>query len=245
MEAYETFPEGFEIVNHGEGFIDIALYTEEDKPPKENPPFELVRKEKVTFKDWKEYYKPIEVGDAVIIPPWEDTSKFEGKTVLVINPGKAFGTGLHESTQLCLKLLSETDLKGKTALDVGCGSGILTIYALKKGAKFVKAIDVDRFAVEETEENAKANGVADRLEVCHCGPEKVEGTFDVVIANLEIHIFREVLKDIAPKVGDKAVFSGIYTKKELEEFLNLMGEFSLKPVRIEEKNDWFGILAQR
>ncbi len=241
LTAYELLPGGFEIVEHGESFLKIAVYTEGETPPE--LPFEPVSSEKVIQKDWRKFYKPITVGDAVIIPPWEDEKKFEGKTVLVINPGKAFGTGLHESTQLCIALLSELDLNGKTVLDVGCGSGILSIYAAKKGAKRVLAIDIDPMAVEETIKNAEANGVKERIEVLQGGPEAVSESFDLVIANLELPIFKKVLKDITPKAKKEALFSGIYKERELKEFLKMLEEKGLKAKRVEEKNGWYGIYS--
>jgi ribosomal protein L11 methyltransferase len=242
LKAYETFPEGFEIVEKKPNGYLIAIYSEHgDK----KFPFHLVRKEEVKYKDWKEYYKPILIGkDVVIVPPWEVAKpEWENKTVLVINPGKAFGTGLHESTQLSLQLLSELDLKGKKILDVGCGSGILSIYCAKKGASEVVAVDIDPLAVEETVENAKVNKVSEKIKAFQGSAKNVNGTFPIVVANLEIHIFREVLKDIAPKVEKFGVFSGIYKPKELAEFITLLDREGLKPIKVIEKNNWYGILT--
>jgi len=243
LKAYETFPEGFEIVEQTPEGLKIAIYTDEEK----KFPFHLVRKEEVKHKDWKEYYKPIEVGkNIVIVPPWEvANSKFAQKEIVVINPGKAFGTGLHESTQLCLELMEELDFKGKKVLDVGSGSGILSIYAAKRGADKVVAVDIDPFAVEETLENAKTNKVEEKIEAFQGSAKDVEGTFDVAIANLEIHIFREVLKDIAPKIGGVGIFSGLYRVDELIEFLQMANKLGLKPKKVVEKNDWYVLLMER
>jgi len=243
LKAYENYPEGFEIVeSKPNGDYLIAVYSENEL---DRFPFHLVRKEKVKVRDWREYYKPVEVSDkTVIIPPWEVASeRWADKTVLVIKPGKAFGTGLHETTQLSLKLLEEEDLKGKTLLDVGCGSGILSIFAAKKGAKRVLGIDIDPLAVEETEENSKLNKVS--VEVLKAGPERVEGTFDIVVANLEIKIFRKVFKDIAPKIGQVGIFSGIYKFDELLEFLHMLKDFGLKPTKVLEKKNWYGVRVVR
>ncbi|MEO2154128.1 MAG: 50S ribosomal protein L11 methyltransferase [Aquificota bacterium] len=246
LTAYQYFPKGFEIVNYkkGEGY-QIALYSEKEEDF-QNVPFELIKKEKFQYKDWKEYYQPIEVGKSiVIIPPWEDKEKWKDKTVLIIKPGKAFGTGLHESSRLCLKLFEETNLKDKRVLDVGCGSGILSLYCAKEGASEVLAVDIDPFAVEETQENALLNGLENRIKTMKVSPSdlKEKRPFDVVVANLEIHIFREVLKDIVPKIGQKAIFSGIYKTRELIEFLQLLEKYNLKPVKVIEENNWYGIEA--
>lgn len=242
LKAYETFPEGFEIVDKKPNKYLIAVYSENGD---ERFPFHLVRKEEVKHKDWKEYYKPILIGEnVVVVPPWEVAKpEWENRTVIVINPGKAFGTGLHESTQLSLQLLSELNLEGKRVLDVGCGSGILSIYCAKRGASEVVAVDIDPLAVEETIKNAKVNKVSEKIKALRGSAEDVKGVFPVVVANLEIHIFREVLKDIAPKVGEYGIFSGIYKPKELAEFIILLDKEDLKPVKVIEKNDWYGILT--
>ena len=242
LKAYETFPEGFEIIEQTSTGLKIAIYTKEDR----EFPFTIVEKQKVEPKDWKEYYKPIKVGKSiVIVPPWEvANNSFVQKELIVINPGKAFGTGLHESTQLCLELMEELDFKGKKVLDVGSGSGILSIYAAKKGADKVVAVDIDPFAVEETFENAKANKVEEKIEAFQGSAKDVEGTFDVVIANLEIHIFREVLKDIAPKIGGVGIFSGLYRVDELIEFLQMANKLGLKPKRVVEKKDWYSVVIE-
>ena len=245
LKAYEEFPQGFEIVEKKpQGEYLIAVYSESKL---DKFPFHLVREEKVVYRDWREYYKPIEVSEkTVIVPPWEVANeRWADKTVIVINPGKAFGTGLHESTQLCLKLLEETDLRDKTVLDIGSGSGILSIFAAKRGAKEVLAIDIDPLAVEETLENAKTNKVLERIKALKGEPKDIEGTFDVVIANLEIHIFREVLKDIVPLVGKEAIFSGLYKLGELIEFLQMLEKENLKPTKVIEKNDWYALKCER
>ena len=245
LKAYEEFPKGFEIVEHSpSGDYVIAVYSEGEL---EKFPFHLVRKEEVVYRDWREYYKPIPISEkTVIIPPWEAAKeKWKDKTAIIIKPGKAFGTGLHETTQLSLRLLEKEELKGKSVLDVGCGSGILSIFAAKRGAKRVTAVDIDPLAVEETKENADLNKVSDKLEVLRGGPDSVEGTYDVVVANLEIHIFREVLKDIVPKIGEVGIFSGLFRVEELIEFLQMLKEFGLKPNEVIEKNDWYAVRAVR
>ena len=241
LKAYENFPEGFEIVeNKPSGEYIIAVYTEEEL---KSFPFHLMGKEEVVYRDWKEYYKPVTISDkTVVIPPWEVANgEFADKTALIINPGKAFGTGLHESTQLTLLLMEEEELRGKRVWDVGCGSGILSIFAAKKGAKEVLAIDIDPLAVEETVENAKLNKVEGVVKAQKGEPKDIEGTYEVVVANLELPIFEKVLKDITPKIGGIAIFSGIYRLGELIDFLKLLEEQKLKPTKVVEKNDWYAL----
>jgi ribosomal protein L11 methyltransferase len=159
----------------------------------------------------------------------------------MIKPGKAFGTGLHESTQLALKLLEEESLEGKRVLDIGCGSGILSILAAKRGAKEILAIDIDPLAVEETEENAQLNKVGDIIKAQRGEPKDIEGTYELVVANLELPIFERVLDDIVPKIGESAIFSGIYKTGELIKFLQMLEERKLKPTKVIEKNDWYAL----
>ena len=241
LKAYESFPEGFEIVERKPtGEYVIAVYSENRL---KDFPFHLIREEEVVYRDWKEYYKPVTVSDrTVVIPPWEVANEaFANKTVLVIKPGKAFGTGLHESTQLALKLLEEENLEGKRVLDVGCGSGILSILAAKRGAKEILAIDRDSLAVEETEENAQLNKVEKVIKAQRGEPKDVEGTYGVVVANLELPIFEKVLDDIVPKIGEVAIFSGIYKTGELIKFLQMLEERNFKPTKVIEKNDWYAL----
>lgn len=243
LEAYENFPQGFEIVENkpNNGYV-IAVYSQNEL---KNFPFHLIRKEEVKLRDWKEYYQPIEISEnTVVIPPWEVANeKWASKTALVINPGKAFGTGLHETTQLSLKLLEKENLKGKSLLDVGCGSGILSIFAAKKGAKKVVGIDIDPLAVEETLENAKVNKV--ELQALKASPKEIKEKFDVVVANLEIHIFREVLEDILPKIEKVGIFSGLYRLEELVEFLRMLVGKGVKPTLVLEKNNWYAVRVER
>ena len=110
LEAYEKFPSGFEVMEYKpNGRMVLAIYSKNEL---EKFPFHLIKKEKVEKKDWKEFYKPIKIDeDLFIIPPWEAVKKeYAEKDTLIIKPGKAFGTGLHESTQLCLKFLKEIDI---------------------------------------------------------------------------------------------------------------------------------------
>jgi len=114
---------------------------------------------------WKRHYKPIQIGKRLIIVPAWIQRDFPGRIPIRINPGMAFGTGTHPSTQLCLQLLEEKITPGQTVMDIGCGSGILSIAAAKLGVSSVLAIDNDPAAVQSTRENAKENKIGNELEI--------------------------------------------------------------------------------
>ncbi|MBQ6019924.1 MAG: 50S ribosomal protein L11 methyltransferase [Clostridia bacterium] len=137
--------------------------------------------------NWKQYFKPIKVGEKLLIRPvWEEIPDTEGRVVLDLEPGVAFGSGTHETTQLCLSVLEKYVTPGCTMLDVGCGSGILSAASLLLGASHVTGVDIDPLAVKTAAENIKRNGFGeDRYTLIHGNlTDKVRGTFDVIAANI-------------------------------------------------------------
>ena len=112
--------------------------------------------------NWKQYYKPVYIGRNVVIKPlWETIEEKEGQVVIELDPGMAFGTGTHETTRMCLEIMETAVKKGDNVLDIGTGSGILSIAAVKMGAESCCAVDIDPMAVKIVGENAEANGVKD------------------------------------------------------------------------------------
>jgi len=163
---------------------------------------ELVAR-RVDDKDWLESWKaefvPIRIGAFLVRPTWSEAVAadcFE----LVLDPGMAFGTGLHPTTQQCLEALSTLPLEGKSALDVGTGSGILAIAAAKRGASPVVAVDTDSLAVGAARENAVRNGVA--IPVGEGSAADVPGRFDVVIANIVSPVLQRIAPDLAARLSD-------------------------------------------
>lgn len=151
---------------------------------------------------WKQYYRPIEIGKIVIVPKWIKRERDEHIEVR-IDPGMAFGTGSHETTAMCLKLLDGIDLREMTVADIGCGSGILGIAAVKLGAKKCVMTDIDAQAVQAARSNAELNGVTDRVQII-CGELPETQKFDVVTAN----ITADVLIGLSEKVGKYLVKGG-------------------------------------
>jgi len=159
--------------------------------------------------DWIESYKrsvtPILIGDSIIVkPPWNQ-STFAGRTEIIIEPKMAFGTGRHESTQGCLAQLEQLDLTGKRLLDVGCGTGILSIYAAKRGAGEVIGCDLDPIAVENSAENFVLNDVASVCSVIGGTIDAVrpDRRFDVIVVN--------IIKSVIDEPGEIVSGAGRYS----------------------------------
>ena len=155
--------------------------------------------------NWKQFYKPMEIGDRlIVIPEWESTGVPEGRVALRLNPGLTFGTGSHATTRLCLTALEEAVHGGETVLDLGCGSGILSIAALRLGAVSAKAVDIDEKCLTVAYENAALTGIGkDRYtvlvgDVLSDGALRagLGGGYDVVVAN----IVADVIMGLAPMV---------------------------------------------
>ncbi len=169
--------------------------------------------------NWKQYFHPIPVGEKLLIrPTWEDEFDAGDRRVLNIEPGLAFGTGTHETTRLCLETLEKHIKEDTTVLDIGCGSGILSIAALLLGAKEVTGVDIDALAVKTALENGEANNFYPPQYNILQGnlTDKVSGKFDVVVANIVADVIILFCKDVASFMKDGAVFitSGIIDTRE-------------------------------
>ena len=155
----ELFPEGFEEIDGSGGGLELAAYTNAAGEERIWQAFGGAAAADVEddWQDrWRQFHRPVRVGSLWIGPPWETPD--DGAIAVVIDPGRAFGTGGHPTTQLCLELL-EAEERG-SVLDIGCGSGVLSIAAAKLGFSPVLAFDFDPQAVEATERNAAENGVS-------------------------------------------------------------------------------------
>ena len=166
---------------------------------------------------WRAHFKPTRLGRRLVVrPSWEPFEPGRRDVVLTLDPGRAFGTGTHESTRLVLAELDRRVRGGESVLDVGCGSGILGVAALLLGASRVRAVDVDPDAVEVTVENAELNGVAARV-TASCTPvSRLRGSFDLVLANIQADVLVSLAPAIAARVGSAGtlVMSGILAGQE-------------------------------
>lgn len=195
---------------------------------------------------WRKYYHPMEVGRRLaIVPSWQqyDTSR----TKLVLDPGLAFGTGGHETTYLCLEALDERVQGGERVLDIGTGSGILAIAALKLGAAAAEGVDIDPVAVRTAGENAALNGVADRLTVLVGDlSDQASGVYQIITAN----IVANAIISLAPAVpgllaeGGTFIASGIIDTRR-DEVAAALRAAGLAVQDIREKRGWECMICTR
>jgi ribosomal protein L11 methyltransferase len=169
---------------------------------------------------WKEHFKPVGVSRRLVIrPSWEAYEAAAGETILVIDPGQAFGTGTHETTQMCLQLIDDLYASAtphpRRVLDVGTGTGILGIAAAKLGAAEVHGIDNDPLAVEVCAENASVNGVQAVFRATDTPVEKTVGEYDLVIANIIAEILVDMKEALVSRLapGGRLLLSGILDEK--------------------------------
>ncbi len=181
--------------------------------------------------NWKRYFKPIPVGERLLIRPvWEENFDPQGRAVLNLEPGLAFGTGAHETTRLCMELMEKHLPAGADVLDMGCGSGILSVAALLLGAQSAVGVDIDPLAVKTAVENARLNGVEDRFTgVCGNLAEKVTGKYQLIAANIVADVVILLSKDapafLAP--GGVYIISGIIDTREEDVLAALSGTFTV------------------
>lgn len=206
--------------------------------------------------NWKQYFHQFYVDDVLIIPSWEEVKpEDEDKMIIHIDPGTAFGTGMHETTQLCIRQIRKFVTPDTTILDVGCGSGILGMLALKFGAKYSVGTDLDPCAIDATHENMEVNGITkDQYEVMigniiddkaiqdKAGYEK----YDIVVAN----ILADVLVPLTPviinqlKIGGIYITSGIIDDKE-ETVVNAVKAAGLEVLEVTYQGEWVSVTARK
>ena len=197
---------------------------------------------------WKQYYKPVHLGKITVVPAWEKYEASEGEVIVRMDPGMAFGTGTHETTRLVIRLMQDELRGGERLLDVGTGSGILSICASKLGAGHCNAYDIDPVAVKVARDNAQADGcsnitvgVSDLLR----GVDLSGGKYDFCVANIVADIIIRMLPDIKDylKVGAPLILSGIIGQRAEEVRAEVIRNGFTVEKEIEE-NDWVGMLVR-
>lgn len=196
--------------------------------------------------NWREHFHAIPVSNHMVIkPPWE-TWQGSHSIVIDIMPRMAFGTGSHETTRICLELLEKYIQPGFHVLDVGTGSGILAIAAVKMGAGCT-AVEVDGDALENTRENAALNRVSDRMEILHGSLETApRKNYDLILANINRLVLTGMLPDIADYCHNqtKLILSGILDE-ERNIIIKAVRHEGMEVLEIRQRGEWIGLAAQR
>ena len=199
--------------------------------------------------NWKQYFHPMPIGEKLLIRPvWIDDYDADGRAVLDIEPGLAFGSGSHPTTRLCLETLERYVKNGDEVLDIGCGSGILSIATLLLGAKRALGVDIDSLAVKTAKENAKQNGFAkDRFTAVQGNlSDKVSGKFDIVVANIVADIIMEFNTEVGKFLKDDGVYitGGIIENRE-DEVLYSFNQNGFEVIERHENNGWLVFVLKK
>lgn len=218
--------------------------------PMPAPVYQIVREEDWA-EAWKTHYHPVRIGRHLLIRPrWIQTEAQTGEIVIALDPGMAFGTGTHPTTQLCMESLEDCVQAGIKALDLGCGSGVLAITAAKLGAAQILALDIDPLAIRVTQENAEQNGVPEKIIAQQGSLETVVTSsrrFDLIVVNILarviIQMCEERLGDVV-RPGGLALFSGII-EEQADDVEAALRKTGLEPYKRRQQGDWVLIEARR
>ncbi len=199
--------------------------------------------------NWKQYYHAMPIGKKLLIRPlWENEFDADGRKVLNIEPGLAFGTGSHPTTKLCLETLENYVNDGTTVLDIGCGSGILSIAALLLGARSALGVDIDSLAVKTAVSNAKENGFEEPVFTAVQGnlSDKVSGKFNLVVANIVADIIMQFNTQVGQFLTDDGIYitGGIIENRE-DEVLASFAENGFEVISRAENNGWLVFVLKK
>ena len=196
-------------------------------------------------KKWKEHWDITHISDSVVIvPSWLEYAQKNNEIVVSLDPGHAFGTGTHQTTQLCVKAMEQYPISAKDVADIGMGSGILSIIAKKMGANYVYGCDIDPEVIDVAKENAKKNNVECIFE--ENTADKVNQQFDFICANILHNVLYEIMPDLKAlmKQNAKMVLSGILDEKK-GIVLKAIEENSLKILKINTQDQWISFVVEK
>ncbi len=211
-------------------------------------------KEEDWANNWKQYFKPMTIGSRLLVKPsWEDVGETD-RTILEIDPASSFGSGQHYTTKLCLEFLDRLDVKGKKVLDLGCGSGILSIAAMLLGADSAVAVDVEENAVKIAKENAGKNHIDPSLYTAYCGniisdsvlADRLGGDYDIITANIVADILIG-MKDLFYrylKPDGILIISGIIDERK-EEVTDAVTKAGFEITEFCEESDWAAVMLRK
>lgn len=217
------------------------------------PPTFMLLADEDWQESWKENFRPLEIGTRFLVAPvWEEIAQTE-RILIQIEPGAAFGTGLHETTQLCLEALERLDVASNTVLDLGAGSGILSIGAAKLGAAKIVAVEIDEDACANMRHNIRLNGV-DKTTVFEaiCGSlENLHaGQYDLILANIVAAILipmieeQRLIERLAPEGESRIIFSGVIKSQE-SEFSSAIMRNGGAIESVVQKGEWLSFCVKR
>lgn len=197
---------------------------------------------------WKQYFKPVHVTDRIVVKPeWEEYSPQEGEIVIEIDPGMAFGTGTHETTSMCINQIEKNLKAGDRVIDIGSGSGILSMASVLLGAEKATGVDLDPVAVRVALENVELNNLQDKIDILHGNlTDVIREKADIVVANIMADIILILLEDVREFIKDDGMFisSGIIQEKRAAVEARLL-EKNFSIVEVETKGEWCAITAQK
>lgn len=247
-------PSGYEMLTAIKGTLAELRALDEDKTFGRLEIETLTLNEEDWENNWKKYFHPMEIGEKILIKPeWEELTGDSDRIVFNINPGMTFGTGSHYTTQLCIENLEKYLHSGDRMLDLGCGSGILSIISLLLGASEATAVDIDPNAVDIAYENADRNHVDKEKYHVYSGniltdtalQEKISGKYEVVASN----IVADVIIGLAPMVrqymkeGGIWITSGIIADR-VEDVRAAMAENGFEVIELRQRKDWVSIVCR-
>jgi len=252
-----------ELLNMDRENALVHMYIEPDENPEEAVIFVTERfsaenieaeiqlkpiKEEDWANNWKQYFKPIEIGKKLVIKPtWESYDNTEGRIILEIDPSMSFGSGQHETTQLCMGFLEGYVDENTQMLDVGTGSGILSVEALLLGAKSVTAVDIDPLSVRVAKENAVLNKVDDKFTVFKADlTNGVVGKYNLITANIVADIIIRLLDDIERIITEDGILiaSGIISTRE-EDVKEALKNIGYEVLETKYERDWVALSAKK